>query len=402
MLPRAPYCTVLAGLLLPLLGCSHDRSEQTLLVCPQPRCSSIPSEWNATTAAAYLDAREKWWASWSSAAREEGTFCVSCHTSVPYMLAQPALRRALGQQEISPSERKLLENVTKRVRLWNQIHPYYGDADEKSRESRATEAVLNALILANRDAEQRKLDGDTVVAFQNMWQLQISDGSNRGAWAWQQFHLRPWESHSSVYSGAAWAALAVGLAPEDYQNRKDIQGNLAHLRNYLTKNISGHSLLNQIYVLWAATRLKGLLNHDQQHDIIAEILQKQREDGGWSLSDLTWSWQDEEISSLFKSWLRDKEVDQNSSDGLATGLAVFVLTQARVTDDDARLRKGVEWLCVHQDKQRGIWLAHSLNKKRDTNSNVGLFMSDAATAFASLALSEVNGSTKIGRTAALN
>jgi len=52
--------------------------------------------WDRKAAAAYLDARMNWWESWSSAKRDHETFCVSCHTSLPYALARPALRSALA------------------------------------------------------------------------------------------------------------------------------------------------------------------------------------------------------------------------------------------------------------------------------------------------------------------
>jgi D-alanine-D-alanine ligase len=52
--------------------------------------------WDRQAAAAYLDGRMGWWAGWPSAARDHETFCVSCHTSLPYALARPALRAALA------------------------------------------------------------------------------------------------------------------------------------------------------------------------------------------------------------------------------------------------------------------------------------------------------------------
>ena len=57
--------------------------------------------WNAKAAAAYLDGRSNWWMSWPSAARNHGTFCVSCHTAVPYAISRLALRSALSEQEPS-------------------------------------------------------------------------------------------------------------------------------------------------------------------------------------------------------------------------------------------------------------------------------------------------------------
>ena len=48
---------------------------------------------------------------WPNAARDRGTFCVSCHTAVPYALARPALRSVLGERDRTPIEVKLLDNV---------------------------------------------------------------------------------------------------------------------------------------------------------------------------------------------------------------------------------------------------------------------------------------------------
>ena len=119
--------------------------------------------WNPKAAAGYLDGRAAWWAGWPNAARDHGTFCVSCHTALPYALARPALRRSLGEREPAPAEVRLLDNVVKRVTLWRDVAPFYPDQARglpKTSESRGTESILNAIILAGRDAERGHLSDE--------------------------------------------------------------------------------------------------------------------------------------------------------------------------------------------------------------------------------------------------
>src|SRR3954452_15833462 len=110
--------------------------------------------WSPAKAGAYLDARSTWWISWPKAAYEHGTFCVSCHTATPFSLGRAALRGALGESSASANEQKVIESVTKRVRMWHEVEPFYSDQSRglpKSSESRGTESILNSLILVSRD-----------------------------------------------------------------------------------------------------------------------------------------------------------------------------------------------------------------------------------------------------------
>jgi hypothetical protein len=226
--------------------------------------------WDPQAAAAYLDERQGWWFEYPSAARD-GTACVSCHTALPYALARPALRPRLNERRSSATETKLIGDVVKRVRAWKDVAPYYPDQTRglpKTAESRGTEAILNAVILARRDS---------------------SDGT---------------------------------------------------------------------------------LSNDLR-------LSKQEADGGWSMSSLG-------------PWQRtDGSAQDTHSDGYATGLAALALQQAGVPPTEPRVRKGLQWLVDHQDKATGRWSATSLNKQRDPASDAGRFMSDAATAYAVLALTSV-------------
>src|SRR5213593_567332 len=100
----------------------------SLLRAGSPSEPQASTSWNPKAAAAYLDRRESWWMAWPPAMRDHGTFCVSCHTAVPYALARPALRAALGEAAPSENERRLLESVTKRVRMWKEVTPFYTES----------------------------------------------------------------------------------------------------------------------------------------------------------------------------------------------------------------------------------------------------------------------------------
>jgi squalene-hopene/tetraprenyl-beta-curcumene cyclase len=336
--------------------------------------------WDSKAAAAYLDQRANWWMGWDQSVRDHDTFCISCHTALPYALARPALRAALGEQSPSATERKLLANVTKRVRLWNEVEPFYTDEKRgapKTAESRGTEAVLNALILANYDARQGRLSDDTKLALDNMWALQLKTGDAKGAWTWLNFHNQPWEAEDSQFWGATLGALAIGTAP-GYSSTPVIQTNLKLLSEYLQQGLPRESLINRAFLLWASTKVPGILKPDQQKAIIDEVLGKQQPDGGWNTS-----------SIVMATWKRrDGTPLDSASDGYATGLATFVLQEAGVPRTQPALKNALSWLTHNQDKAAGLWRAYSLNKQRDPASDVGRFMIDAATSYSVLALSD--------------
>jgi squalene-hopene/tetraprenyl-beta-curcumene cyclase len=350
------------------------------------------SPWNPKAAAAYLDQRERWWMGWQDAAREHGTFCISCHTSLPYALARPALRDALGEKTPSELEVALLANAAKRVRMWKELSPVYNDKDDgpnKSSESRSTEAVLLAFTLASNDARSASLSRETRMAFENLWALQRTSGPSQGAWLWQLFDLNPWEGNISAYNGATIAAIAAGSAPGNYRSTPEIQENLKLLRDYLDREYDSQPLINRLSLLWAAAKWPGLATPERRKSIVSDILSKQQADGGWSLFPLTRTWRDWGPSALVGEWKRrDGSPQEKRSDGFATGFVVYVLQQAGVPRENASLERGRQWLIQNQDRSEGFWVAYSLNKRRDPNSNAGRFMTDAATAYSVLALTD--------------
>jgi squalene-hopene/tetraprenyl-beta-curcumene cyclase len=351
--------------------------------------SSYLPNWDATRAADYLDSRELWWQGWAPAQKDHGTICISCHTVVPYAMARPTLRQAVDKTAMSAPEKVLIDSVEKRVRNWTEMAPFYSDLDgrDKAAQSRATEAVLNAVILASYDVRQGYLRPITRTAFDAAWALQEREGEKAGAWKWQDFNLAPWESGESGYQGAALLAVKAEEAPDGYAAEPGAAPYLERLREYLKREYSSQPVMNQLYVLWASARSPGMITTAQQNLLLTTLQGLQQPDGGWALSSLDQG--NRERDSRWR-WIRKQlkiAVKPPGSDGCATGLVVLALEESGTSRQDPMLMRGLQWLERHQDSD-GSWHAESLNYKRNPQTDVGRFMTDAATGYAVMALEE--------------
>src|SRR5438445_11340608 len=325
------------------------------------------SGWNRESAARYLDEQmDAWLARAKQLQTGQGkAACVSCHTTLPYVLARPALRRAMHVSRPTPQEVRVLEDVTRRVETHDAHQLYYDSDERKKTESRGTEAVLNALILASADAEQHRQGGSepTRKALRQLWETQRSDG----AWDWLDFGLEPFESVDAAYYGATLAALAIGTVPAySTSQATDATVGIDKLRGYLKEKYPQQSLFNRAWVLLASTRLKDLLTRAQREALIAELQSRQQGDGGWSLQTLgPWRWS--RSAAPFRAPGRLDASLLAKSDGYATGLIVYTLREAGLPVDHPAVRKGLQWLRANQqDVQVGqqirpAWRTHSIN-----------------------------------------
>jgi squalene-hopene/tetraprenyl-beta-curcumene cyclase len=350
----------------------------------QPKTTSAPT-WNPAAAARYLDTRETYWQNWDHAKRDHGTHCVSCHTQATYAFARPALRTRTSESGLTPQETSMLADVTKRVQNWKDMLPFYSDAvygQGKEIESRDAEAVLNAIILSNYDVAAGEQNDVTLLAFRHAWDLQSQTGPDAGAWVWQDFNYAPWESKESQYHWAALMAIQVVREPGSYAAQPEVAQSLKSLTAYLQTHYEAQPLLNKIVALWADHSFPGILSSRQRDALLGLVYSLQKPDGGWT-------------TSALGSWhRRDGTPEETRSDGYATGLIALVLEQAVAGSPDApkpthaHLERALAWLRANQDPQTGSWQAWSLNKNRDPQTEPAKFMSDAATAYASLALLE--------------
>jgi hypothetical protein len=336
------------------------------LVAAAPAFAESP--WNRAAAAHYLDARASEWTAFSRARQKLSTACISCHTAMPYLLASPALGA------LPEAARVLFSDVKARVDGWKDARVWYEATrgPEKPEQSRDTESVLNALVLALRDsAAGVPPTEETKEALRLMWKQQNEDGS----WSWLHFGLGPWETDGSEYWGASLAAVAAmsageAVPPEASEKLRSF------LRAGLSRETSSH---NRLSLLWAASAWKGLLTPEEKRSLTEEVLSAQQPDGGFRLLDLG-PWPP-----------KDGSAPSQASDGYATAFTTYVLQRLDDPRDRGPIERALSWLRSNQ-KEDGRWETLSPNKDRSGEVPMTrLLASDAATAFAVLALRGAEG-----------
>jgi squalene-hopene/tetraprenyl-beta-curcumene cyclase len=272
--------------------------------------------------------------------------CFTCHTNYAYLYVRPSVSSdAPAHGEV----RKFAEDLVRE--RWAEKGPRW-DA----------EVVATAAALAFNDAATTgKLHPLTRQALDRMWTVQREDGG----WDWIKCDWPPMESDD--YYGGVLAALAAGVAPDSYAQTDAARTGLEKLRKYLRAN-PPPSVHHEAMLLWASTYLGDLMSEADRTAAARRLWELQQADGGWALASLG-KWKREDGSPQ----------DTKTSDGYATGLAVYVLRRAGTTADDSRIQKAVAWLKQNQ-RESGRWVARSLF--RDNHH----FISHAATAFAVMAI----------------
>ncbi len=307
---------------------------------PGPNTADEPlaTEFSLEQAVHFLDSAALVW--------QKQRKCFTCHTNYAYLYARPLMP---GDSAAHQSVREFAEQLV--TGRWEKEGPRW-DA----------EIVATAAALAFNDhATTGRLSAATRTALDRIWTVQREDGG----FSWLNCDWPPMESDD--HYGVTLAALAVGIAPEEYATSESAQAGVDGLRRYLREN-DAPTLHHRAMLLWAAQHLDGLVAADRQADTIAELRSRQHEDGGWALAALG-------------DWERADGSPQDvvTSDGYGTGFVVFILRQAGVPANDPAITRGIGWLKSHQ-RESGRWFTRSLHK--DSKH----FINHAGTAFDVMAI----------------
>jgi len=277
--------------------------------------------------------------------------CGTCHTNYAHMMAGPMVEK-------TPSP----ELVEVRAFFESRAAGWAKPANS-AKPIRDGEIVATAAALAFNDAASTgKLHPLTRATLDRMWAIQRPDG----AWNWFDCNLPPMEDDD--YYGTALAAVAIGHAPDNYKSTEAAQKGIDRLRGYLRATPAPH-LHHRALLMWASMGLDGLIDAKERERTIAELLTKQRPDGGWSLTSL----------GRFERRDGTPNPEDAPGDGYGTGYVIHVLRQSGMPADAEPIRRGIAWLKTHQ-RVSGRWFT------RSPTVNTNHYITHAGTAYALMAL----------------
>ncbi|UCF37112.1 MAG: terpene cyclase/mutase family protein [Acidobacteriota bacterium] len=293
--------------------------------------------------------------------------CVGCHTTGTYLLVRPMLT-SLGPP---PSETREF--------VLSTFRPHFSEETPRVLMTghRSAQVVYAAAGLSSWDRYVTgKVDPETDQMLRLMFRVQSQAGDWNVPACWP-----PLQSNS--YQLATVGALAVALAPgwEESIEDQTIRAGVQRLRTLLRTSDPPHDYA-RVWLLWAGSRLEGLIDRPAVEELVDMIWDKQRSDGGWSLRSFAGrdQWGD---GSRVEKLAAEREFYFPESDGHMTGLALIALRAAGVSPVDPRILRAVNWLERNQ-RASGRWWTASLNTEQYH------LITYSATCFALLSLWECN------------
>lgn len=305
----------------------------------------------------YLDQRNEDWS--------ERNRCLCCHTTLPYMMSRGVDAQS---KDLFDKYQKMAADKVENT----AAAPWYS-ADAKGRNSKPTEAVVNALTLLMYDtAQSAPLSAVTLKSIDRIFENLDADGHIH----WLDFDLEPFESKNGELWGNSMAVLAIEMAVK-HSNYVPQAEPYARLKNYLKQHNSDLKSQEMSVLLWAQSQNNGasrggeVLSAEQQNNFVSHILSEQNADGSWNQ----------------KSFI-GRGADEPQAYVTAMGLIALVSAKK---GDSPQAHKAAEWLMAQQataqvlnfNQPYTFWQGRSMNRSAVLNNR---FASDVSTSYASLAL----------------
>lgn len=304
---------------------------------------------------AYQDKRNQEWS--------ERNKCLCCHTTLPYMLG-----RGLDANSRANFD-KFKETAALKVED-SEARPWYA-ADEVGRNSKPTEAVLNAITLVMHDiSSQAALNPTTLKALDRIFETLESDGRLH----WLDFGLHPFESKNGELWGNSMALLAIELAKK-HSAYEPPAAKYALLKAYVISKKDQLATQEMAVLLWANAQGPAgrFLSAELSGFFKRRIFEMQNRNGSFNQ----------------KAALGYGKREENA---YATAISLIGIIKAGFGNHPAA-HKAAKWLADNQETgnflQMGggtvLWNATSMNRNNSLLNN--RFASDYTTSYSALALS---------------
>lgn len=290
-------------------------------------------EWSVIQAARALD----------NGAHLSESNCFACHSTFTHLAAR-SLIDPLADEVMK--SRILLERFNRRMSdpdLAKQVKTHHVPRVR----------LLSAVELARHDAiTTGRLSETTRQLLDHMWTYQNTEGGV----SW--LHAREAPQAIDDYWPAAMMALGAGIAPEGYAATPKAAAGLERLRGWF-KAHPPRTLHERGLVLIAHSYIGGVLGDGERQSHVSAILERQHEDGGWSMADLApWTRKD------------SKPLNPGFTDGYATGFLAFALARNGIPSTHPGLQSAIRWLKTHQ-RLGGTWFTQSPYSRSAIATNSG-------------------------------
>ncbi len=158
----------------------------------------------------------------------------------------------------------------------------------------------------------------------------------------------------------------LAVAPGNYAETEAASEALERIREHVRK--SPLQTLHQTgMLLWASSEVNGLMDDARRQEAVRNLLETQREDGGWSVGEINAGWPRFDMAKIGGDW---------GSAPYGTAFVIHALRKAGVPASDER---SVAWLKANQ-RESGRWFVPSFNNRPNS------VLTYSATAYAILAL----------------